>query len=213
MVWRNALHDGGRAVLQVWKDALAQKQQSPYMRHTLSGGTLRDMRFCPYEVTAPSFQGTYCPAVLLLDFQAAKAWSNLAVPLLCHAPGSHGGLVALLNQPAHVKHALAMLLISGAFLHGGRPRIQGSPSTGHWRRPLARNRESCTNQFAYRDPQACEGICRTDGGGAAMGPVHGAHARRWESHTSMRLCQNRLSVGRALGALAASSIDPKFVFL
>lgn len=36
--------------LQVWKDALVSKQQSPYMRHTLAGGTLRDLHFCPYEV-------------------------------------------------------------------------------------------------------------------------------------------------------------------
>lgn len=38
----------GRRV-QVWKDALGGKQQSPYMTHTLAGGTLRDLRFCPYE--------------------------------------------------------------------------------------------------------------------------------------------------------------------
>ena len=36
--------------LQVWKDALTHKQQSPYMRHTLAGGTMRDLSFCPYEV-------------------------------------------------------------------------------------------------------------------------------------------------------------------
>lgn len=36
--------------VQVWKDALASKQQSPYMAHTLAGGTLRQMAFCPYEV-------------------------------------------------------------------------------------------------------------------------------------------------------------------
>ena len=35
--------------VQVWKDALTRKQQSPYMRHTLAGGTMRDLRFCPYE--------------------------------------------------------------------------------------------------------------------------------------------------------------------
>ena len=39
----------GRRV-QVWKDALASKAQSPYMTHRLAGGTLRDMAFCPYEV-------------------------------------------------------------------------------------------------------------------------------------------------------------------
>ncbi|BDA41031.1 WD repeat-containing protein 46 [Coccomyxa sp. Obi] len=38
----------GRNV-QVWKDALAQKQESPYMRHTLASGTIRDFHFCPYE--------------------------------------------------------------------------------------------------------------------------------------------------------------------
>ena len=36
--------------LQVWKDALSSKQQAPYMTHTLLGGTLRGLRFCPYEV-------------------------------------------------------------------------------------------------------------------------------------------------------------------
>lgn len=35
---------------QVWQDALAHKAQSPYMRHTLAGGALRDFHFCPYEV-------------------------------------------------------------------------------------------------------------------------------------------------------------------
>lgn len=40
--------------MQVWKDALAQKQESPYMRHTLAIGTIRDFHFCPYEVSAPS---------------------------------------------------------------------------------------------------------------------------------------------------------------
>ncbi|KAL4457883.1 hypothetical protein ABPG75_012748 [Micractinium tetrahymenae] len=35
--------------IQVWKDALSSKQQSPYMTHTLAGGTLSDFRFCPYE--------------------------------------------------------------------------------------------------------------------------------------------------------------------
>lgn len=35
---------------QVWKDALAEKAQSPYMTHRLVGGTLRDFHFCPYEV-------------------------------------------------------------------------------------------------------------------------------------------------------------------
>ena len=34
---------------QVWKDALTRKQQSPYMRHTLGGGIMRDLSFCPYE--------------------------------------------------------------------------------------------------------------------------------------------------------------------
>ncbi|EFN58765.1 hypothetical protein CHLNCDRAFT_29762 [Chlorella variabilis] len=38
----------GRRV-QVWRDALGSKAQSPYMTHTLAGGTLRDLRFCPYE--------------------------------------------------------------------------------------------------------------------------------------------------------------------
>jgi U3 small nucleolar RNA-associated protein 7 len=34
----------------VWKDALGSKQQSPYMTHTLAGGALHGLRFCPYEV-------------------------------------------------------------------------------------------------------------------------------------------------------------------
>ncbi|KAK9916905.1 hypothetical protein WJX75_008601 [Coccomyxa subellipsoidea] len=38
----------GRNV-QVWKDALAQKQESPYMCHTLASGVLRNFHFCPYE--------------------------------------------------------------------------------------------------------------------------------------------------------------------
>ena len=36
--------------MQVWQDALAEKQQSPYMRQTLASGGLRGLRFCPYEV-------------------------------------------------------------------------------------------------------------------------------------------------------------------
>jgi hypothetical protein len=39
----------GRRV-QVWRDALASKAQSPYMTHRLAGGVLRDFHFCPYEV-------------------------------------------------------------------------------------------------------------------------------------------------------------------
>ena len=39
--------------MQVWKDALAQKQESPYMRHTLASGTIRNFHFCPYEVNVP----------------------------------------------------------------------------------------------------------------------------------------------------------------
>lgn len=39
----------GRRV-NVWKDALSNKQQSPYMSHTVQGGQLRDFHFCPYEV-------------------------------------------------------------------------------------------------------------------------------------------------------------------
>lgn len=46
--------------MQVWKDALVQKQESPYMRHTLASGTIRDFHFCPYEVTVPS------PSILTL---------------------------------------------------------------------------------------------------------------------------------------------------
>ncbi|KAK9810541.1 hypothetical protein WJX72_012424 [[Myrmecia] bisecta] len=38
----------GRKV-QVWKDALAEKQQSPYLTHVMPQGMLRDFHFCPYE--------------------------------------------------------------------------------------------------------------------------------------------------------------------
>ncbi|GAB4820586.1 hypothetical protein N2152v2_007632 [Parachlorella kessleri] len=38
----------GRRV-QVWKDALSTKAQSPYMTHRLLNGTLQDLHFCPYE--------------------------------------------------------------------------------------------------------------------------------------------------------------------
>ena len=41
----------GRRV-NVWKDALATKQKSPYMTHSLQAGQLRDFHFCPYEVSA-----------------------------------------------------------------------------------------------------------------------------------------------------------------
>ena len=45
--------------MQVWQDALAQKQQSPYMRQTLASGGVRGLRFCPYEARPhpASFQG------------------------------------------------------------------------------------------------------------------------------------------------------------
>lgn len=36
-------------LLQVWKDALSSKQQSPYMTHTVAGGIMRDTGFCPYQ--------------------------------------------------------------------------------------------------------------------------------------------------------------------
>lgn len=44
------LHRSARPLLQVWKDALTSKQQSPYMAHQLAGGGLRRFAFCPYEV-------------------------------------------------------------------------------------------------------------------------------------------------------------------
>ena len=46
---------------QVWKDALTRKQQSPYMRHTLAGGIMRDLSFCPYEASS-------CTPITLLGF-------------------------------------------------------------------------------------------------------------------------------------------------
>ncbi|KAL4534869.1 hypothetical protein Ndes2526A_g05736 [Nannochloris sp. 'desiccata'] len=38
----------GRRV-QVWKDALSEKAQAPYMTHTVQAGVLADVAFCPYE--------------------------------------------------------------------------------------------------------------------------------------------------------------------
>lgn len=42
----------GLPLPQVWKDALASKAAAPYMNHTLHGGTLSALRYCPYEVRA-----------------------------------------------------------------------------------------------------------------------------------------------------------------
>lgn len=42
---------------QVWREALAEKQQAPYMRQTLASAGLRGLRFCPYEVGHPVKQG------------------------------------------------------------------------------------------------------------------------------------------------------------
>ena len=40
--------------LQVWKDALNTKQQSPYMNHAVPGA-IQNFKFCPYEVcTCPN---------------------------------------------------------------------------------------------------------------------------------------------------------------
>jgi hypothetical protein len=38
--------------VQVWKEALAQKQKAPYLRHFLTNGVVQDFHFCPYEVSA-----------------------------------------------------------------------------------------------------------------------------------------------------------------
>eukprot|EP00884_Botryococcus_braunii_P011281 jgi/Botrbrau1/20153/Bobra.0173s0055.2 len=38
----------GRHV-EVWKDALVNKQKAPYLRHFLSNGILQDFHFCPFE--------------------------------------------------------------------------------------------------------------------------------------------------------------------
>ncbi|KAL3140161.1 hypothetical protein ABBQ38_004438 [Trebouxia sp. C0009 RCD-2024] len=48
----------GRRV-NVWKDALTNKQKSPYMTHNLQGGQLRDFHFCPYELK-PVFSRLSC---------------------------------------------------------------------------------------------------------------------------------------------------------
>lgn len=37
------------SLLQVWKDALAEKAKTPYMNHVFGGGTLSGLSFCPYE--------------------------------------------------------------------------------------------------------------------------------------------------------------------
>ena len=47
---RGMLAVGWGRKINVWKDALTSKQQSPYMSHNLQGGQLRDFHFCPYEV-------------------------------------------------------------------------------------------------------------------------------------------------------------------
>ncbi|KAK9822240.1 hypothetical protein WJX81_004686 [Elliptochloris bilobata] len=46
---RGLLALGHGHTVQVWQDALAEKQQSPYMRQTLASSGLRGLRFCPYE--------------------------------------------------------------------------------------------------------------------------------------------------------------------
>ena len=35
--------------VEVWKDALADKQQKPYLVHRCTGHRIQDLRFCPYE--------------------------------------------------------------------------------------------------------------------------------------------------------------------
>jgi len=47
---RGMLAVGWGRRINIWKDALTSKQQSPYMSHNLQGGQLRDFHFCPYEV-------------------------------------------------------------------------------------------------------------------------------------------------------------------
>ena len=49
---RGMLAVGWGRRINIWKDALTSKQQSPYMTHNLQGGQLRDFHFCPYEVQA-----------------------------------------------------------------------------------------------------------------------------------------------------------------
>lgn len=62
--------------LQVWKDALTSKQQSPYMAHRLAGGTLRSFRFVPYEVR----RGAGCGVML-----AGGARGNVGACAFCSA--------------------------------------------------------------------------------------------------------------------------------
>ncbi|RKP26500.1 WD40-repeat-containing domain protein [Syncephalis pseudoplumigaleata] len=40
---------GYNNTITVWKDAFQTKQASPYMNHTMSGQTVHDLQFCPYD--------------------------------------------------------------------------------------------------------------------------------------------------------------------
>jgi U3 small nucleolar RNA-associated protein 7 len=47
---RGMLAVGYGSRVQVWKDAMVEKQQSPYMNHRLAPGqSIRSLAFCPYE--------------------------------------------------------------------------------------------------------------------------------------------------------------------
>ncbi len=62
---RGMLAVGWGRRINIWKDALTSKQQSPYMSHNLQGGQLRDFHFCPYEVGLC----TYFTLLLMYDIQ------------------------------------------------------------------------------------------------------------------------------------------------
>ena len=78
--------------LQVWKDALSRKQQSPYMNY-VAPGALQSFRFCPYEVTNPtapadggaeqSLLSLYCDQVLVLSCRMCWASATAAVCRRC----------------------------------------------------------------------------------------------------------------------------------
>ena len=74
----------GRRV-QVWRDVLGSKAQSPYMTHTLAGGTLRDLRFCPYEVRPPGSPPAMLLALFVSPLFCALQQPSLQAPILIPA--------------------------------------------------------------------------------------------------------------------------------
>eukprot|EP00003_Mantamonas_plastica_P019837 TRINITY_DN32196_c0_g1_i1.p1 TRINITY_DN32196_c0_g1~~TRINITY_DN32196_c0_g1_i1.p1 ORF type:complete len:391 (-),score=127.92 TRINITY_DN32196_c0_g1_i1:674-1699(-) len=46
---RDMLAVGFGPHVQIWKDALAQKARSPYLKHSINGHVVQNLAFCPYE--------------------------------------------------------------------------------------------------------------------------------------------------------------------